>query len=67
MQWHYKAQGCFTEHPLVCQGVPEMGYDPFGAPPRGEVCIRGPMVFDSYYNDPEKTKEAMGERSFLPL
>ena len=36
-------------------------YDPNGRPPRGEICIRGPLLFKEYYKDDKKTKEAMGE------
>ncbi len=36
-------------------------YDPNGSPPRGEICIRGPLLFKEYYKDPKKTEEAMGK------
>ena len=36
-------------------------YDPNGRPPRGEICIRGPLLFKEYYKDDKKTEEAMGE------
>ena len=35
-------------------------YDPNGSPPRGEICIRGPLLFKEYYKDSKKTEEAMG-------
>lgn len=40
-----------------------MGYSPFSEPPAGEICIRGPALFTGYYNQPELTKECMGEWS----
>jgi acyl-CoA synthetase (AMP-forming)/AMP-acid ligase II len=39
----------------------ELGYDPLASPPRGEICLRGPMIFKGYYQAPEKTAEAFGE------
>ncbi|KAH7666587.1 long-chain acyl-CoA synthetase protein [Dioscorea alata] len=47
----------YTELRLV--EVPEMGYDPFGVPSRGEICIRGKTLFSAYYKEPELTKESI--------
>ena len=51
---------------LRLEGSEELGYDPLGSPPKGEICLRGPMVFAGYYKDPEKTKEAFGARPGAP-
>lgn len=39
------------------ESVPEMGYDALAAPPRGELLIRGPVVFQGYYRDEAATRE----------
>lgn len=47
------------------ESVPELKYDAHGSPPKGEVCIRGPMVFAGYYKDPEKTKGEFDSDGFF--
>ncbi|XP_020959572.1 long chain acyl-CoA synthetase 1 isoform X3 [Arachis ipaensis] len=44
--------------------VPEMGYNPLGNPPCGEICLRGKTVFTSYYKNPELTREAIKDGWF---
>lgn len=39
--------------------LPEMDYRITDKPyPRGEVCMKGPLMFDGYYKRPDKTEEA---------
>lgn len=47
----------YTE--LRLEEVPEMGYDPLGDPPHGEICLRGKTSFAGYYKNPELTSETM--------
>jgi long-chain acyl-CoA synthetase len=57
---------------IVLVDVPEMGYlhtDTMhrGEPckGRGEVCVRGPVVFNGYYRDEKKTNETIDEEGWL--
>jgi long-chain acyl-CoA synthetase len=57
---------------IVLVDVPEMGYlqtdtDHKGQPcqGRGEIWVRGPVVFKGYYKDEEKTKETVCEEGWL--
>ncbi|XP_010069762.2 long chain acyl-CoA synthetase 1 isoform X1 [Eucalyptus grandis] len=44
--------------------VSEMGYNPLGNPPCGEICFRGKMVFSEYYKNPELTRESIKDGWF---
>ena len=57
---------------ICLMDVPEMGYlhtdaNHRGQPcrGRGEICIRGPNVFVGYYQEPEKTAEAIDAEGWL--
>lgn len=52
----------YTE--ICLEEVPDMGYDPFGDPPRGEICLRGKTPFVGYYKDEELTKEVVTDGWF---
>ncbi|XP_047311914.1 long chain acyl-CoA synthetase 1-like [Impatiens glandulifera] len=52
----------YTEFRL--EEVPEMGYDPFGDPSRGEICVRGKSCFSGYYNNPKLTNEVFTDGWF---
>lgn len=57
---------------IVLVDVPEMGYlhtdtnhKGQACQGRGEIWVRGPMVFKGYYKEPEKTRETVDEQGWL--
>lgn len=45
--------------------VPEMDHDVNASPPSGEILVRGPVLFQGYFRNPEETKNAFDENGWL--
>ena len=67
---HLGGCGYACEYKLV--DVKELGYtsedknsETQELEPRGEICVRGPIVFKGYYDDEENTKKVLDEDGFL--
>ncbi|XVE73478.1 hypothetical protein DITRI_Ditri11bG0121100 [Diplodiscus trichospermus] len=49
---------------LRLEEVSDMGYNPLGNPPCGEICVRGKTIFTEYYKNPELTRESFKDGWF---
>lgn len=61
--YHVGMPGTSSEIKLV--DVPDMNYLASTVPPRGEVCVRGPVVFKGYYQMPDQTAESIDEAGWF--
>ena len=48
---------------LKFENVPEMGY--FSVKEEGEICLRGPFVFQGYFKEPGLTEEALDSQGWF--
>ncbi|XVF32926.1 hypothetical protein REPUB_Repub17cG0125100 [Reevesia pubescens] len=49
---------------LRLEEVSDMGYNPLGNAPCGEICVRGKTIFSEYYKNPELTRESFKDGWF---
>ncbi|CAA0824925.1 Long chain acyl-CoA synthetase 1 [Striga hermonthica] len=54
----------FVYSEVCLKEVEDMGYDPLGNPPRGEICLRAKTPFAGYYKNPELTQEVVKDGWF---
>ncbi|CAI7781178.1 unnamed protein product [Closterium sp. NIES-54] len=47
------------------ESVPDMNYDALATPARGEICLRGPILFSGYYKRDDLTKEAIDDEGWF--
>lgn len=55
--------GVLPSNQIKLESVPEMGY--LAEENKGEICLKGPNVFQGYYKNEEKTKETVDKDGWL--